>query len=217
MKTKIGKEFFKILDKNFPKAHSFSKIINRNTVKLGYSCMPNLQQKINSHNQRICRGEVAEVPPKCNCTGVMGECPLNGNCLIKGVIYRAEINTENDTFTYTGLTNRTFKDRYYKHRRSFKEQLPEESTTLSRKVWELKNSSENFSIQWSIVDRGRPYNPKTRKCSLCTKEKFYIMFEPDGANLNQRSELFSTCRHRTQDLLCNLKSWLSFSFLVFYV
>ena len=141
-----------------------------------------------------------------NCTGAMGECPLNGNCLIKGVVYRAEVNTENETFTYTGLTNRTFKERFYKHRRSFKEQIPEESTTLSRKVWGLKNSNEDFNIQWRIIDRGRPYNPKTRKCNLCTKEKFYIMFDPDGANLNQRSELFSTCRHRTQDLLCNLKS-----------
>ena len=56
VKTKIGKEFFKILDKNFPKDHPLHKIINRNTVKLGYSCMPNLQQNINIHNQKICRG-----------------------------------------------------------------------------------------------------------------------------------------------------------------
>ena len=206
VKTKIGKEFFKLLEKNFPKDHPLSKIVNKNTVKLGYSCMPNLKQKIDSHNHRICRGEVTPEQPKCNCTGVMGDCPLGGNCLVRGVIYRAEITTDNDAYTYTGLTNRTFKDRYYKHRRTFNDQNPEDSTTLSRKVWGLRNTGEEFKIQWSIIDRGKPYNPKTRKCSLCTKEKFHIMFDPDGASLNQRSELYSTCRHRTQDLLCNLKT-----------
>ena len=36
--------------------------------------------------------------------------------------------------------------------------------------------------------------------SLCLKEKFYIIFNPAGASLNQRTELFSVCRHR-QDML----------------
>ena len=85
----------------------------------------------------------------------MGDCPLGGNCLVRGVIYRAEITTDNDAYTYTGLTNRTFKDRYYKHRRTFNDQNPEDSTTLSRKVWGLRNTGEEFKIQWSIIDRGK--------------------------------------------------------------
>ena len=206
VKTSIGKEFFKILDNNFPKDHPLYKIVNRNTVKLGYSCMPNLKQKINCHNQKICRGEAEQELAGCNCTQVIGECPLDGNCKVRGVIYRAEVSTENETFTYTGLTSRSFKDRFYGHRRTFKEKIPEESTTLSRKVWGLKEKNEDFSIKWSIVDRGTPFNPKTRRCNLCTKEKFYIIFDPDGASLNQRSELYSACRHRTQQLLSNLES-----------
>ena len=51
-----------------------------------------------------------------------GECHLDENCLIKGVIYRAEITAENETFTYTGLMNRTLEERFYKYKRSFKEQ-----------------------------------------------------------------------------------------------
>ena len=175
-------------------------------MKLGYSCMPNLKHKINCHNQKICRGEVEQEQAGCNCTQVIGECRLSGNCKVKGVIYRAEVSTANDTFTYTGLTSRTFKERFYGHRRTFKEKLPEESTTLSRKVWGLKENNEDFSIRWSIIDRGKPFNPKTRRCNLCTKEKFHIIFDPDGASLNQRSELYSACRHRTQQLLCNLES-----------
>ena len=168
--------------------------------------MLNLKQKINCHNQKIFRGEAEQDLVGCNCTQVIGECPLDGNCKVRGVIYRAEVSTENETFTYTGLTSRSFKDRFYGHRRTFKEKIPEESTTLSRKVWGLKEKNEDFSIKWSIVDRGTPFNPKTRRCNLCTKEKFYIIFDPDGASLNQRSELYSACRHRTQQLLSNLES-----------
>ena len=130
VKTNIGKEFFKLLKANFPKEHPLNKIINKNTVKLGYSCMPNLKHKINCHNQKICRGEVEQEQAGCNCTQVIGECPLSGNCKVRGVIYRAEVSTANDNFTYTGLTSRTFKERFYGHRRTFKEKLPEESTTL---------------------------------------------------------------------------------------
>ena len=32
--------------------------------------------------------------------------------------------------------------------------------------------------------------------NLCLREKFCIIFKPEGASLNGRSELFSTCRHR---------------------
>ena len=95
--------------------------------------------------------------------------------LVIGVIYRTEITTYNEAYTYAGLTNRPFKDRYYKHRRTFNDQNPEDSTTLSRKVLGLRNTGEEFNIQWSIIDRDKPYNPKTRKCSLCTKEKFHMI------------------------------------------
>ena len=50
-------------------------------------------------------------------------------------------------------------------------------------------------------DRTKVFNPINKRCGLCTKEKFYIIFKPEGATLNQRSELFSTCRHRLRKLL----------------
>ena len=37
VKTNIGKMFFKIIKKNFPKNHQFYKILNRNAVRLSYS------------------------------------------------------------------------------------------------------------------------------------------------------------------------------------
>ena len=50
MKTNFGKEFFKLLKRHFPKRHKMSKIFNKNTVKLSYSCCRNISSKISSSN-----------------------------------------------------------------------------------------------------------------------------------------------------------------------
>ena len=51
VKTKIGKFFLQLIKKHFPKEHKFHKIFNKNTLKLSYSCMPNIKTKINAHNR----------------------------------------------------------------------------------------------------------------------------------------------------------------------
>ena len=53
VRTKIGKFFLQLIKKHFPKEHKFHKIFNRNTLKLSYSCMPNIKTKINAHNREI--------------------------------------------------------------------------------------------------------------------------------------------------------------------
>ena len=147
-----------------------SKIINRNTVKISYRCMPNFKQKISTHNFKVQKEEEEETqsPEKCNCSGAMGPCPLDGNCLVSSVIYRAEVKGNNSTpTTYTGLTSNTFKRRYYSHRHSFEKRKSEHSTTLSSHIWNMKDKNENFDIKWSIVDRAKVFNPVTKKCRLC--------------------------------------------------
>ena len=134
----------------------------------------------------------------------MGPCPLRGNCLVKSVVYKAEvINSNLNRETYTGLTANTFKRRFYKQRDSFRKEDSEHSTTLSSYIWDLKRNNENFEIYWTVKDRGAPFNPVSKKCYLCLKEKFHIIFQPESASLNSRSELFSTGRHRLRDLLVN--------------
>ena len=53
---------------------------------------------------------------------VKDACPLNGNCLTNSVIYNCNVkDNNNDTgVNYIGLTEHTFKDRFYKHRSAFK-------------------------------------------------------------------------------------------------
>ena len=204
VQTNIGEKFLKLIDENFPKNHPLRKVINRNTVKVSYKCMPNMKQKISAHNFKVLKGEEVQPENGCNCNGEMGDCPLEGNCLVNSVIYRAEVTGENsDKQTYTGLTSNTFKRRYYGHRHSFNTRNPKTATTLSSHIWNLKDRNEEYQIKWNVIDRAPDFNPTTRKCRLCIKEKQYIIFQPEGATLNDRSELFSTCRHRKKQLLAN--------------
>ena len=53
VKTNIGKTFFKLLNKHFPRGHKFYKIFNKNTVKLSYSSTKNLASLIAMHNWSI--------------------------------------------------------------------------------------------------------------------------------------------------------------------
>ena len=207
VQTNVGAKFLSLLEKHFPKGHPLHKVINKNNVKVSYRCMPNFKQKVAMHNSRIRRSQTQiNNQPGCNCTGGTEECPLRGSCKIKGVIYRADVASPGlTTQTYTGLTSNTFKQRFYGHSHSFNNRDSTTSTTLSSYIWDLKDKGRDFNLSWNVIDRGKAFNPVTRRCNLCVKEKFHIIFQPEGASLNKRSELFSTCRHRKKDLLCNLE------------
>ena len=43
LSTNIAKIFLKLVDKHFPHTHRLHKIFNRNTIKVSYSCMSNVQ------------------------------------------------------------------------------------------------------------------------------------------------------------------------------
>ena len=77
---------------------------------------------------------------------------------------------------------------------------------LSAHTWDLKDKGIDYDIEWKLLDRAPTYNPTTKKCRLCLKEKFYIMYRKDNSSLNKRSEVFNTCRNRTQGLLTNVKT-----------
>ena len=71
---------------------------------------------------------------------------------------------------------------------------------------ELKDDNDNYTVSWWIIDRGRAFNPTTKSCNICDKEKYHIMFNPQTATLNSRREIFATCKHRTKHLLCNYEA-----------
>ena len=136
VETNIGKTFLKLINKHFPKTNKFHKIFNRNNVKVSFSYLSNFVNVIKSHNNRILS---TEDQLKCNCRQ-KDACPLEGNCLDKELIYQCNLkgNTTSDGVNYNGLTDNTFRDRFYKHHNSFKYEIKTNSTELSKHFWEKK-------------------------------------------------------------------------------
>lgn len=209
--TNIGKIFFNIIDTEFPKSHALHKIFNRNSVKISYSCMNNVSSIISAHNTRLLQHHnntpTLTEPRECNCRNMNG-CPLQGKCLSKSIIYRATVTTNDQSADehYIGLTDTTFKQRYYNHMSSFRNEGKRSSTELSKHIWALKDQNIDYNIKWSIVRRAASYNKTTGRCNLCLYEKFYIIYQPNIATLNKRCELVSTCRHAGKFLLSNFKT-----------
>ena len=113
--------------------------------------------------------------------------------------------------TYTGATKNTFKERYYGHAQSFRLKEKEHATTLSSYIWKLKEKGVEYNTKWSIIEKGKAFNLITQKCGLCLKEKYNIIFQPEGETLNSRSELFSTCNLHVQTFSV-IKEHLDFHF-----
>ena len=210
LKTKIGEKFLKLLDKCFPKDHILHKIINRSTVKISYSTLPNIQNIISGHNKTVLskyeQSQAQQRDKTCNCK-THNTCPLHGQCLTQSVVYQATV-TNNDTKikeTYTGLTECKFKTRYNLHQSSFKNKHKSKETALSEYIWSLKEKNIDYRTDWKIVSKAKPYSTSSKICKLCLEEKYYIIMKPNLASLNKRNELASTCRHRKKHLLTNYK------------
>ena len=197
----VGKQFLKLIDKHFPKKHKYHKLFNKNTIKLSYSCLPNIKTIIAGHNQKILNNKQETNTinkKKCNCRK-KEECPLDGNCQLESIIYKATITTNNKTFEYIGSTEKSFKSRYYNHTKSFRDEKYSNETKLSTFIWELKEEEKNYDLKWSILQQSSPYKCGSRKCDLCLSEKYLIMTYSDilsnSTLLNSRTEMMSKCRH----------------------
>ena len=91
----VGKIFLELLDTHFPPGHRLRSVMNRNTVKLSYRCLPNMCRYMAKHNSKILRkadGHQEIAPPKCNCQkSKKNDCPVPGACNQKDVIYQATV------------------------------------------------------------------------------------------------------------------------------
>ena len=132
---------------------------------------------------------------------------MDGRCLVNNIIYQAEVKNLKDKSKeyYVGLTATTFKSRLAVHKKSFLDR-DYNQTGLSRYIWKLKDKKEEFKIKYRIIGRGKPYNPKSKRCSLCFREKTIIITRPKESTLNIRNEFTSKCPHRDKYLLSNHKT-----------
>ena len=209
VETNIANKFLQLVTKHFPKGHKLSKVFNRNNVKVSYSCMPNVASIIKSHNKKILNNnKQGSNNIGCNCAK-KDECPLHGNCLDSNIVYCGEVikkNEENGR-NYIGCTEKTWKDRQYKHRNSFKDLSKRNASQLSNYIWELKDNGvciNDINFKWSVIDHAPAYINGTGKCNLCLTEKYNIIMSPLEL-INKRSELISKCRHENKFYLMNFK------------
>ena len=196
VKTNVGAKFFTLLDKHFPIKSKLHKIFNRNTVKLSYSCMPNMETIINKHNYKILNPKSINNEKFCNCRN-KDRCPLNGNCIQTDVVYKATCSTRTSEKVYYG-TATNFKLRFNNHIHSFKSLENKHRTELSNYVHYLQDHDIEYTIKWSIAEKAKAYFSGAKSCSLCTAEKYHIMMHPQQESLlNKRSELLNKCRHKS--------------------
>ena len=201
LKTSLGKEFLKILDKHFPPNHQLHKHINRRKVKISYSCTKNMEDIISARNKKLLSKDETE-NRKCNCRKKQ-ECPLNGECCTQTLVYKAEIKIANKTKNYIGCTEGEFKTRYNGHTDSFRNTNKKASTALSTLIWE-NDLSPKPTVKWSIMKKTNKYKPGHKMCDLCTEEKLLIMrAAKDENNINKRNEVAALCVHRNKFKLAN--------------
>ena len=197
--TNVGKKFLRIVKESFTPGHPLRKIFNRNTLKVSYSCMPNLERKISAHNKSSLANSQSQ-EKSCNCRDKYS-CPLSGDCLIQNVVYQATVESPMGKETYIGLTANQFKTRFRNHTASFRNENKRNATELSKHIWSLKDTKTEFTVTWKIMARARPYSNVTKRCNLCITEKFFIICKPGAGTLNKRNELASACRHTTKYLI----------------
>ena len=202
--TNLGKQFLALITKHFPQHHKFSKIFNRNTVKLSYSCSPNMKSVISGHNKSLLNSNKSPPAKPCNCRN-KETCPLQGECQQKALIYKATVTTGSEKYEYIGCSESEFKTRFNNHQMNFRNRSYVDKTSLSQKVWELKDKEEDFTVSWSIKARSSSYMCGSRKCDLCLTEKFEILKSDPMSSLNKRSEMANKCRHMNKYKLKNAK------------
>ena len=192
LKTNIGKEFLKIIDKNFP-MNPLSKTFNKGTLKIGYSCSKNIDQIISNHNLNIIKNENNNKNLKmCNCRKPE-QCPVENNCLKKNVVYKATLTSG---VNYIGMTSNTFKTRFNNQINSFKNESKKASTTLAQYLWN-NNLNPEPVIKWQILQECKQYRPGQKACLLCTTEKLYIILNANNTkNINLRTDFGKKRPHK---------------------
>ena len=186
----MGKEFLKIVSQCFPTSNSLHKIFNKNTIKLSYSCMPNLEVIIESDNKRKMQAEKKskqDSERKCNCQksslptqrrmpGKRYHLPSNPNFWDRNLCRTNSYNIQGTIHQPQGLLQFRLQAQYNK--------TPQ--TYLA-----TKGNNSEYAIKWKILSHTPHYSNRTKRCQLCISEKYFIICKGNCASLNKRNELIS--------------------------
>ena len=131
-------------------------------------------------------------PPSLDATAKRRTCPvMGGKCVPGNVVYQGAVTRLDTGHTdyYTGLSEPSWKKRWANHKASFKTDTKQHrtSTCLAKHIWKLKDKRVEYSLSFKQLAQAPGFNPNTNMCRLCLTEKYFIMFQPEGATMNNRS------------------------------
>ena len=205
VKTDIGRKFISIVKKHFTRNHKYFKILNKNTLKISYSCTPNIKSIIAKHNKKVLsQHTTTNSGDNCNCPN-KDNCPLDGECTKGALVYHADVTARSVMKRYLGATEPMFKKRFANHKSSFANPVKKSETCLSKYIWKLKDRAVPYEIKWSLHKQSFPYQCGTRKCDICLSEKLAILKGDPQVLINKRSEIMNKCRHKLKYKLSVVK------------
>ena len=97
---------------------------------------------------------------------------MDGNCVTESVVYQAVVknNKSDNTKTYICLTEGTFKQRFYGHTSSFKHEKQEQSTGLSKYIWQRKEQIKNIPWNGPSYVKRLPTTPLRRSAIYASQK-----------------------------------------------
>ena len=139
-------------------------------MKMWHICLPNINNFINSHNQKILKAK--NVSNKdCNCMN-NANCPFNGHCLSKD-IYKATVCWPKGSKEYVGSSGVCFSTRFNQHKHS--QNNDKWHQTMLSKVYK-SNKNSITQLKSSILGEIKEYIPnKSDDCSICNLKRMVIV------------------------------------------
>ena len=106
--------------------------------------MKNVSRMAKKHNKRVTNTSERPVA-SCTCRS-KNNFPMNGNCRVEKTVYKCVVSTteKSTEHVYIGITEGDWKQRYYNHIMSFRNQKHKNDTALSIFSWELKKSTKEL-------------------------------------------------------------------------
>ena len=167
--------------------------------------MPNIGMIIKNKNMKLLSNDTNS-EKRCSCRN-KNNCPLNGKCLSKSLVYEAEVKTDTENFRYIGLCEGDFKTRYNTHVILPQQKILKQHRSLEENMY-TKNENIKHTVSWKTVQTTRARKCGLDRCNFCLADKFHILISKNNGLLNKRSELISKCRHINKHLLTNTNSLL---------
>ena len=82
---------------------------------------------------------------------------------------------------YIGMTENDFKGRFNMHKQSFNNPKHENSTSLSKYIWELKRTNINYYIKWSILKGAKVYVAGLRVVIYAKQRSYVLLTQTKGS------------------------------------